>query len=87
MNNIEKLNMIVDVRTYWNSTIKMLKHAQRVKSQVLDWVRLEGHREFTVLLPSLEEWSQIRYVIKILYLFYYYISLLSTTSSFTVDKA
>lgn len=78
-----KLMPIQDVRTRWNSTFLMLRHAQRLQSA------FDGFcAEFN--LPDMkmdkDEWRQVDYLLTITYPFFKFTSSLSATTDVTIHN-
>lgn len=79
------VGMIRDVRTRWNSTMKMLQRAVHKKEALKIWC--ETFEKFTPFYPTPDEWRQIEYVITVLQPFEQYTRLLSSTSGVTIQNA
>jgi hypothetical protein len=73
------LNLIQDVQTRWNSTLKMMRRARQLKKVISEY-----YAQYPKELPdalSKEEWTHIDYLIEIMYPFQKFTNLMGMVES------
>ena len=63
---------IVDVKTLWNSTLKLLKHANRWREFTSKWHQNPKYAEYQPLFTTLDESIIVKYVMEVLRPFQYW---------------
>ena len=86
----EKLSMIQDVKTWWNSTVDMLMHAiymRRFIEAFLDQESQNNNQKLKKLCLDQAEWKQVHYAISILRPFQAWTLVLGQTQGTTIHLA
>ena len=57
---------VMDVKSWWNSTLELLEQDYRVRGFTLEWLK---HRKYTVQQPLFtiqDEWNIVKYVMEVI---------------------
>jgi len=63
---------IMDVKTYWNSTLELLEHAYRLREFTREWLKNPKYGDYRPLFTTQDEWTIVKYVMKVLQPFRYW---------------
>jgi len=62
---------IMDVKTHWKSTLKLLKHAYRLCEFTCKWLKNPKYSDYRPLFTTQDEWTIVEYVMEVLRPFRY----------------
>ena len=62
---------IMDVITWWNSTMDLLESASRLQSFTRGWLKNPKYTYFQPLFATQDEWTIVQYVMEVLWPFLY----------------
>jgi hypothetical protein len=62
----------MDVKTGWNSTLALLKHAYRLRKFTHELLRNTKYAEYQPLFTTQDEWTIVKYVMEVLRPFPYW---------------
>jgi len=51
---------IMDVKTHWNSTLELLKHAYRLREFTREWLQNPKYAEYLPLFTTQDEWTIVK---------------------------
>jgi len=63
---------IMDVKTRWNSTLKLLERAYRLRAFTREWLKIPKCSDYRPLFTSQDEWTIVKYVMEVLRPFRYW---------------
>jgi hypothetical protein len=63
---------IMDVKTRWNSTLELLKRANRLRAFTREWLQNPKFSEYLPLFATQDAWTIVKYIMEVLSLFRYW---------------
>jgi hypothetical protein len=57
---------IMDVKTYWNSTLELLERAYRLREFTREWLKNPKYNDYRPLFTTQDEWTVVKYVMEVL---------------------
>ena len=63
---------IMDLKTYWNSTLELLERAYRLREFTYEWLLYPKYGEYRPLFTTQDEWMIVKYVMEVLGPFRYW---------------
>jgi len=57
---------IMDVKTWWNSTLELLEWAYQVRQFTREWLENPNYSEYWPLYTTQDEWTIVKYVMEVL---------------------
>ena len=57
---------IMDVKTWWNSTLELLERAYRLREVTREWLQNPKYTDYRPLFTTQDEWTIVKYVMEVM---------------------
>jgi len=57
---------IIDVKTWWNSTLELLERAYQMREFTCEWLKNPKYSEYRSVYTTEDEWTIVKYVMEVL---------------------